>query len=347
MKIRILIAVIFLASAHATVLAQTNNGNAANDRDLKPRDYLRCQFTTAEEKAWRQDSPLDAAKQAVRTKVGTVDIKEKLGADRVATLMQSLESVTSRSELQIAVEKATLGESLKAAREELSRAAISAATDIAEYRIPPKDVACSQSILSYNETKDAFGTRVARTYVAVQVVVRNLDPDHEFVLHDVQVAVPIRDETSHFRAGRDRLIARGVAIKGQTLDPRNLLMGGLDTLSATASAASSIASADFTTGTSILTAFLPPLKRWFPDYTIDQLNRLNDLAFSATSSYKIVVPQKGSVPFVTFVPQELFDKSPKNWSRKEFYEWGNTTSVIVAGAHIQEVKNQNGAPTGK
>ncbi len=118
--------------------------------------------------------------------------------------MQSLESVTSRSELQTALEKATPNESLKSAREELSRAAISAANDIAEYRItPPKDVACSQSILSYNETKDAFGTRVAGTYVAVQVVVRNLDPDHEFVLHDVQVALPIRDETSHFRAGRE------------------------------------------------------------------------------------------------------------------------------------------------
>ncbi|HSB09767.1 MAG TPA: hypothetical protein VLM38_09815, partial [Blastocatellia bacterium] len=192
-----------------------------------------------------------------------------------------------------------------------------------------------------------FGTRAARTYVALQVVVRNLNPDHEFVLHDVQVAVPIRDEASHFRAGRDRLIARGVAIKGQTLDPRNFLMGGLDTLSATASAASTIASADFSTGTSIFTAFLPPLKRWFPDYTVDQLNRLNDLTFSATSSYKIIVPKNGAVPFVTFVPQELFEKSSRKWSRKEFYEWGNTTSVIVAGAHIEEVKNQNGAPTGR
>ena len=231
---------------------------------------------------------------------------------------------------------------MKSAREELSRAA--KGVPIAEYQIPtpPKDVGCSQSILSYNETKDAFGTRAARTYVAVQVYVRNLDSEHEFVLHDVQVAVPTQqNETSHFRAGRYKSIARGVAIKGQTMDPRNVLMGGLDALSATASAASGIASVDFKTGTSILTTFLPPLKRWFPDYTVDQLNRLNDLAFSASSTYKIIVPKNGSVHFVTFVPQELFDKSPRNWSRKEFYEWSNATSVIVAGAHIQEVKNQS------
>lgn len=179
------------------------------------------------------------------------------------------------------------------------------------------------------------------------MVVRNLNSDHEFVVHDVQVAVPIRDEASHFRAGRDKLIARGVAIKGQSLDPRNLVLDGFDTLSATASAASSIASADFMTGASIFTAFLSPLKLWFPDHTVDQLNRLNDLAFSASSTYKIIVPKNGSVPFVTFVPQELFEKSPRNWSRKEFYEWGNTTSVIVAGAHIEQVKTQNGAATGR
>lgn len=188
---------------------------------------------------------------------------------------------------------------------------------------------------------------MAGTYVAVQVVVRNLSSDNDFVVHDVQVAVPVRDEISHFRAGRDKLIARGVAIKGKDRDPRNLVIGGFDTLSATASAASSIASADFMTGASIFTAFLSPLKLWLPDHTIDQLNRLNDVAFSASSSYKIIVPKNGAVPFVTFVPQELYDKSPRNWSRQEFSSWGNSTSVVVAGAHIKEVKNQNGTATGK
>jgi len=260
--------------------------------------------------------------------------------------MRSVETAMSGRELQAAVERATPGESLKSAREKLTQAT-KAATGMGEVPITPPDVACSQSILSYNETKDAFGTRVARTYVALQVVVRNLNSDHEFVVHDVQVAVPIRDEASHFRAGRDRLIARGVAIKGQTFDPRNVVLGGLDTLSATASAASTIASADFMTGSSIFTAFLSPLKHWFPDHTVDQLNRLNDLAFSASSSYKIIVPKNGSVPFVTFVPQELFEKSPRNWSRKEFYESGNTTSVVVAGAHIEEVKPQNGTAPGR
>ena len=159
--------------------------------------------------------------------------------------------------------------------------------------------------------------------------------------------LPCRDEASHFRAARDRLIARRVAIKGQTLDPRNFIMGGMDTLSATASAASSIASADFMTGSSIFTSFLSPLKVWFPDHSVDPLNRLNDLAFSASSTYKIIVPKGGSVPFVTFVPQELFEKSARKWNRKEFFEAGNSTSVVVAGAHIEEVKTTNGTTTGK
>ena len=47
----------------------------------------------------------------------------------------------------------------------------------------PFDVSCSQSILTWEETKDIFGRRLADTYVAIQVVVRNLSPDKEFLMH--------------------------------------------------------------------------------------------------------------------------------------------------------------------
>ena len=100
----------------------------------------------------------------------------------------------------------------------------------------------------------------------------------------------------------------------------------------------------------VLTAFIPPLKRWFPDYTVDQLNRLNDLGFSASSTSKIIVPKGGSVPFVTFVSQELFPNKSGGctkagifptkegcWTTAEFLRYNNTTLVLVAGAHIQEV----------
>ena len=89
MKIRLLIAVLFLVCGSAEVQAQTENSTRNSDGRLN--DYLRCQFKTAEEQAFRQDSSLDAAKQAVRAKASSPEFKNRIASDQFAALMQSVE----------------------------------------------------------------------------------------------------------------------------------------------------------------------------------------------------------------------------------------------------------------
>src|ERR1700728_1763816 len=47
---------------------------------------------------------------------------------------------------------------------------------------------------------------------------------------------------------------------------------------------------------------LPLLHLLAPDLTTRNLNTLNDLAFSAANASRIVVPKRGSVPFIVLIP---------------------------------------------
>jgi flavin-binding protein dodecin len=106
-------------------------------------------------------------------------------------------------------------------------------------------IGCSQSILTYTEAHDIYGHRVASTYIPIQVVVRNLDSEHEFLMHDVQIAV----DTMRFVGGRDKILARGVAEIGQSEDPRNRWIRVAEVLGDLASAVSvPLTSRDFKNG---------------------------------------------------------------------------------------------------
>jgi hypothetical protein len=226
----------------------------------------------------------------------------------------------------------------------------------------PKGIGCSQSLLSWEETNAIFGRLVADTYLAFQVVVRNTSPDNEFVLHDVQIALD--DPWSRFVAGRDKVLVRGVALRGQTDDPRNVGVRLAEAIGGLVAAASvAFSSVDFKNGVSIFhSGFLPGLKSVFPDNTIQQLERLSDLGFSSASAYKIVISKSGSAPFVTFLPAKIFadreakatnsgnasgtqkkQKSSskawgyKGWSQEKLLAFSNSAFVIVAGVHVKEV----------
>jgi hypothetical protein len=88
----------------------------------------------------------------------------------------------------------------------------------------PTDVGCAMSILSYKETSLAYGYIIAQNYIAVQVIVRNLNKDEEFLLHDIEFAVntdPAGDP-GRFFSGRDKVIVRALSAAQQNLDPRNI-----------------------------------------------------------------------------------------------------------------------------
>jgi hypothetical protein len=116
---------------------------------------------------------------------------------------------------------------------------------------PPDDVSCSMAILTWQETSDIFGRRVANTYIAIQVTVRNLNKTNEFLIHDIQAVDTGLNpaDFSRFQAGRDKLLVRAVAERGQTQDRRNLALNSLLAVGAIASAVTPLAPAtEFATG---------------------------------------------------------------------------------------------------
>lgn len=164
---------------------------------------------------------------------------------------------------------------------------------------------------------------MANDYVAIQVTVRNLNKQNEFLIHDIQVAVDtgVREqEFGRFKAGRDKLIVRGVAQRGQSEDRRNLILNTLTTvgnIAGGASAAVTQAEAGSSPAIKLATAvaifqsaFIPGLINIFPDHTIEHINHINDLAFSASSTSKTVVPILGSVPLTTFITVRPLEQLP-------------------------------------
>jgi len=182
---------------------------------------------------------------------------------------------------------------------------------------PPEDVSCSMSIMQWKETSDTFGRRVANSYVGIQVTVRNLNSKNEFLIHDVQIAVDTGmdpKDFGRFQAGRDKLLVRAVAQRGQSEDRRNLVLHALEAIGAIAGSSSIAGTTDFKSGVAVFQgAFIPGFQTLFPDHTVDQLNHINDLVFSASSTSKVIVPVQGSVPLVTFLAEKPIEQMPFAW----------------------------------
>jgi hypothetical protein len=90
---------------------------------------------------------------------------------------------------------------------------INSARETIERLSRPPDVGCAMSVLSYNETSKAYGYIIANNYIAVQVVVRNLNRDQQFVLHDVEYSVNAdpAGASGRFYSGRDKVVVRSLA----------------------------------------------------------------------------------------------------------------------------------------
>ena len=201
---------------------------------------------------------------------------------------------------------------------------------------PPKDVSCSMAVLTWQETSDIFGRRVANTYIAIQVTVRNLNKTNEFLIHDIQVAVDTGwdpDSFSRFTAGRDKLLVRAVAQRGQSEDRRNLALNSLLAIGAVASSVTLLSPAnEFATAVAVFQGgFIPGFKTLFPDHTVEQLNHINDLVFSASSVNKVIVPIQGSVPLVTFISTKPVEQMPFAWCG-----YTKQTYTSLGNAHRQE-----------
>ena len=209
---------------------------------------------------------------------------------------------------------------------------------------PPDDVSCSMAILTWQETSDIFGRRVANTYIAIQVTVRNLNKTNEFLIHDIQVAVDTGlapADFSRFQAGRDKLLVRAVAERGQTQDRRNLALNSLLAVGAIASSIAPFGAEEFQTAVAVFQGgFIPGFKTLFPDHTVDQLNNINDRVFSASSVNKVVVPIEGSVPLVTFISVKPVEQMPFAWCG-----YNKQTRSYLGHANAQECKSGSSPAT--
>jgi hypothetical protein len=173
----------------------------------------------------------------------------------------------------------------------------------------PTDIGCSMSIMPWTEAWKVFGREVADEYLAIQVDVRNMDPDHDFLLHDAEFGVDAYGAgLERFQVGHEKQIVRGVSVWGQNygrhangihiVEGVGIIMGAVVGLPQP-----SIQNLTNATG-AYQAGFVPFVNKLFPNLSTNNLNNLNDFAFSATANSRIVVPKGGSVPFVLFVPIE-------------------------------------------
>jgi len=172
---------------------------------------------------------------------------------------------------------------------------------------PPKDVSCSMSVLSWDETHKSLGRTIADTYLVVQVTVRNLDANNEFLVHFAELAVDANGaRLSRFQVGHEKELARGVLQYGQSYDRQHVFINIADGIGTIMGAVVGLPQPSINALTGATGAYhgglLPFLHVLFPDLTTRNLNTLNDLAFSAASASRIVVPKSGSVPFIVLIP---------------------------------------------
>jgi len=173
----------------------------------------------------------------------------------------------------------------------------------------PDDVACAMSVLDYHETSRAYGHLIAQEYIAIQVNIRNLNPNQPFLLHNIQfgIASGLDRTNQQFFSGRDKVIVRALSATQQWDDPRNLVVHSAQGAGAILSAIVPFAGPIYGAAVAVYNgATVTSLDKYFPDESGNMLNLLNDTAFSAVSSAQTIVAKSGSEVRVIFVPSKQF-----------------------------------------
>lgn len=205
-----------------------------------------------------------------------------------------------------------------------------------------KDVRrCVKVFVTFIDQKtvaDVFGRRIGGRFVAIQVTITNRSDDFQFLVHDVSLdlreiyvdGLPVRYRVEGNKVFDERgrevrmskgearqsdyqyelsslelSLLRGVAEKGQGQDRRNMILRifrGVGTFAAgligVASFGSSYAESVAVFNGPLISAYMDI----FPDYTVNQLNRLNDTAYRSNT----LIPKQQARVLVAFVPQTLF-----------------------------------------
>lgn len=196
-----------------------------------------------------------------------------------------------------------------------------------------RDLYCSEALLPYDDTRNIFGKGIADRYIVAQVTVKNLSEDYEYILHDIRLGT-----TESVVASIDRKLIRGLGEKTEQFSARaiavRLTQAGATLLTGIAGVAGN---GNLTDAASLVAGPVSTgLQSVIPDLTQAELNRINDLGFSAG---QVVVPKHSALPMVVFLadffrPQ---DKKFKKFNRTDLMTLQKGLIVQVSGAHVQEV----------
>src|SRR5271165_4695895 len=194
-----------------------------------------------------------------------------------------------------------------------------------------------RALVDPKNVADIFGRRIAKRFLVFQVTIANKSPDYQFLVHDVSLDASKVDKDDKDKdkdkgkkkgyelSSTDLTMLRGVAEKGQSLDPRNMtlrILRGTGTVAAgligVARFGKSYAPAVAMWNGPLLSAFGDV----FPDYTVNEMNRLNDSAYAANS----LVPKQQSRVMAAFIPQGIF-MTPEE--QKDF--WKDPATALQNG----------------
>ena len=205
-----------------------------------------------------------------------------------------------------------------------------------------------RAVMDPKNVADVFGKRIGKRFVAVQVTIANVSKEYDFIVHDVSIDLSklkpgwIDDEGD--LSSVDLSLLRGVAEKGRSQNRRNLVFNILRASGTIFSAAIGLpiggARGAWAAGAAVFNGpLITAYGALFPDYSVPQLERLDDSAYTVNS----VIPQRQSKIVVAFLPQRLFMNESQ---RKKFWKDPITVfsevdfkkmKIIVDGVHVANV----------
>lgn len=204
---------------------------------------------------------------------------------------------------------------------------------------------------------DVFGRRIAQRFIAIQITITNGNADYQYLVQDVSldfkdvyVGPPLpagvvnRNVPPYTLSSLSLSLLRGVAEKGQGQDRRNKFLRLFRALGTIAGGLVGVAGFGPSFAEAVAVFNGPVINAYseaFPDYTINQMNRLNDTAYEPNT----LIPKQQAKVLVAFVPQALFlDKQ----QRKDFWNEPmklfqtidlRRTDAFVKGNFIANVNN--------
>jgi hypothetical protein len=210
-----------------------------------------------------------------------------------------------------------------------------------------------RAVMDPKNVSDVFGRRIAKRYVVIQVTIANKNPDFQYLVHDVSLdlskvysgpaASALRAQQKYELSSEELSILRGVAERGQAQSPRNFVLRALRTVGTVAAGLAGIQMFDDLYAPSVAVfngPFLTAYMDFLPDFTINQLIRLQDSAYLTNT----VIPKQQAKVFAVFLPQAIFmtkDHRKKFWKEPSSL-WAEidfrAVEVLVDGSFVVEIQ---------